>query len=80
MLGAHAFGVGDDGSGADAEGLGLITGRDADGCVGHHGNDADRPAAQFGADLLLDGGEVGVEIDEEPVDARGRRPGQWEPG
>ncbi len=38
------------------------------GGVGHHGNDADRPAAQLGADLLLDRGEVGVEIDEEPVD------------
>ncbi len=68
-LGAHAFGLGDDGAGFDAEGFGLIAGRDADGGVGHHGDDGDGTAAQFGADLLLDGGEIGVEIDEEPVEA-----------
>ena len=65
---AHAFGVGDDGSGADAEGLGFIAGGDAAGGIGHHGNDADGPAAQFGADFLLDRSKVGVQVDEEPVD------------
>ena len=73
-VGAHAFGVGDDGSGFDAEGFGLVAGGDATGRVGHHGNDADRTAAQLGPDLLLDRGEVGVEIDEKPVHvAAGRR-------
>jgi hypothetical protein len=28
----------------------------------------DGAAAQLGADLLLDGSEVGVEVDEEPVE------------
>ena len=67
-LRAHALGVGDDGSGAHAEGLGLVAGGDAAGGVGHHGHHADGPAAQLGPDLLLDGGEVGVQIDEEPVE------------
>ena len=66
-VGAQLFGVGDDGAGFDAVGLGLVTGGDAAGCVGHHGDDADRAAAQVGPVLLLDGGKVGVEIDEEPV-------------
>ncbi len=66
-VGAHAFGVGNDGAGPDAEGLGLVAGGDADGCVGHHGDDADWTAAQLGAHLLLDRGEIGVQIDEEPV-------------
>ena len=65
--GADALGVGDHGAGVDAEGLGLVAGGDAAGGVGHHGDHGDGPAAQLGAGLLLDGGEVGVEIDEEPV-------------
>ncbi len=68
-LGAHAFGVANEGAGADAEGLGLVAGGDAAGGVGKHGHNGDGPAAQIGADLLLDRGEVGVEIDEEPVEA-----------
>jgi hypothetical protein len=67
MIGAEAFGVGDDGAGFDAEGFGLVAGGDADGGVGHHGDDGDGAAAELGTDLLLDGGEVGVEVDEEPV-------------
>ncbi len=66
--GTHAFGVADHGSGFDAEGFGLVAGGDADGGVGHHGDDADGAAAQLGASFLLNGGEVGVEIDEEPVE------------
>ncbi len=53
-----------------AEGLGFVAGGDAAGGVGHHGDDADGTAAQLGPDLLLDRGEVGVEIDEEPVEQR----------
>ena len=68
-LRAHAAGIGDDSSGAHAKGFGFVTGGDANGCVCHHGNDADRAAAQLGTYLLLDGGEVGVEIDEKPVHA-----------
>ena len=52
-LGAHALGVGDDGSGSDAEGLGLVAGGDAAGGVGHHGHHADGPAAQLRPRLLL---------------------------
>ena len=66
-LGAHALGVGDDGSGPHAEGLGLVAGGDAAGGVGHHGHHAHRPAAQLGPRLLLHRGKVGVQIDEEPV-------------
>ena len=71
-LRAHALGVGDDGSGAHAEGLGLVAGRDAAGGVGHHGHHAHRPAAQLGPRLLLHRGKVGVQIDEEPVERRAR--------
>jgi len=83
-LGAQAFGVGDDRTGFNAEGFGLVAGGDADGGIGHHGNDADGTAAQLGADLLLDRCEVGVEIDEEPVETRDgaeilRGRGFWRP-
>jgi hypothetical protein len=66
-VGAEALRVGDDGAGFDAEGFGFVTGGDADGSVGHHGDDGDGTAAELGTDLLLDGGKVGVEVDEEPV-------------
>ena len=69
-LGAHALGVGDDGSGAHAEGLGLVAGGDAAGGVGHHGHHAHRTAAQLRPRLLLARGKVGVEVDEEPVERR----------
>jgi len=69
-VGAEAFGVGDDGAGFDAEGFGLVAGGDADGGVGHHGDDGDRAAAELRADFLLDGGEIGVEVNEEPVEVR----------
>jgi hypothetical protein len=68
---AHAFGFGNDCAGADTEGLGFVAGGDGHGGIGHHGDDGDGAAAEFGADLLLDGGEVGVEVDEEPVELRG---------
>ena len=67
-VGAETFGVGDDGSGAHAEGLGLVAGGDAAGGVGHHGHHAHGTAAQLRPRLLLARGEVGVEIDEEPVE------------
>ena len=52
-------------------GLGLVTCCDANGCVGHHGHDTDRTAAQIGPDLLLNGREIGVQIDEQPVERGG---------
>jgi len=69
---AHAFGFCNDGAGADAEGFGFVASGDGDGGVGHHGDDGDGTAAELGADFLLDGSEVGVEVDEEPVEFRGQ--------
>ena len=65
---AHPLGVGDDCPGSNAKGLGLITSCNATGCVCHHGDDSNGTAAQFGTDLLLTRGEVGVEVDEKPID------------
>jgi hypothetical protein len=69
-LRAHPFGVGDDGSRSDAEGLGLIARGNAAGSVGHHGNNAYRPPAQFGAHLLLHRSKIGVQIDKKPIHVR----------
>ena len=74
QVGAHALGVGDHGSGLHAVGLGLVTGGNANRCVGHHGHHAHRPAAQLGTHLLLHRGKVGVEVDEQPVQRAGRWP------
>ena len=67
-LGAQALGVCDDGTGFDAEGLGLVAGGDAAGGIGHHGHHAHGPAAQLGTGFLFAGSEVGVEVDEKPVE------------
>jgi hypothetical protein len=69
QAGTHPLGFGHDGTGSDAVRLGLITGGDAAGCVGHHGYDSHGLTAQLGAILLLDRGKIGIEIDEEPVEA-----------
>ena len=69
-LGTEAAGVGDDGAGFDAEGLGFVTGGDATGGFGHHGENADGLATELGTGLLLDTGEVGVEVDKEPTEER----------
>ena len=67
---AHALGFADLGSGFNLESLGLITGSDAAGCVRHNGHDGDGPVAQFRAQFLFDGGEVGVQVKKEPAHAR----------
>ncbi len=56
------------GAGADAACLGLVGGGDGTGGVRHDGNDGDGAVAEVGAELLFDGGEVGVEVEEEPVE------------
>jgi len=68
-VGAEGAGIVDEGAGFDAESLGLIAGGEADGGVGDHGDDGDGAVAELGSVLLLDGGKVGVEVDEEPVEA-----------
>jgi hypothetical protein len=67
-IGAHFFGIADGSAGFYAVSFGLVAGGDAASSVGHHGDHGDGAVAEIGARLLLDGGEVGVEVDEEPVD------------
>ncbi len=69
--GTHAFSVGDDGAGFYPVGFCFVAGSDATGCVGHHGHDADGLAAELGPVLLFTRGEIGVEIDEEPIQIGG---------
>ena len=67
-LRTHAFGVGDNCPGANAEGLSLVTCGNAAGCIDHCGHDPHWPAAKLGPQLLLDRGKVGIQVDEEPVE------------
>jgi hypothetical protein len=66
----HAFCLADLRTGADPVGLRLIAGRNSAGGVSHDGHDGDRPAAKFRPQLLLDGGEVRVQVEEEPPQPR----------
>jgi hypothetical protein len=68
--GTHPLGVGHHRAGLHAEGLGLVTGGKATGCVGHHGHNAHRTAAQLGPKILLHRGKIGVQIDKQPVQMR----------
>jgi hypothetical protein len=63
--GAELARVRDLGPGLHAEGLGLDARRDADGGVGEHRHHADGLAPEPGLGLLLDRGEVRVEVDEQ---------------
>ena len=63
--GTKPAGLGDADIAIEAEFFRLDTDGDAAGRLGHHRHDADGLAAQLRALLLLDGGEVGVEIDGE---------------
>ena len=69
-IGAHVLGVGHYGPGLNAKGFGFVTCCNANRCVGHHGHNAHRPAAQLGAHLLLHRGKIGVQIDKQPVQKR----------
>ena len=70
-LGADSLSLGDPRAGLDAEGFGLVAGRDAAGGVGEGGDDGDGAAAILGVELLLDRGEEAVEIDVEAGEAVG---------
>jgi hypothetical protein len=76
--GAEAFGFADLGSSADAKGLGLITGGDGAGGVGHNRDHGNRPIAQLGAEFLLDRGEIRIEVEKEPANTRLRGSGRVE--
>ena len=58
-------------AGLDAERLRLIACRDRRGAVGHHRRDRHGPASQCWIELLLDAGEIAVEIEIQPAE-RGR--------
>jgi hypothetical protein len=63
--GAEAFGVAHARAGLDAFGFCFVACGDAAAAVAGDGRDGDRFAAESGLDVLLNGGEVGVEIEEE---------------
>jgi hypothetical protein len=52
--------------------LGLVADGDTAARLSFHTNrhDGDRLTAQFGAKFLFDRGEIGVEIDKQPIDRR----------
>jgi hypothetical protein len=47
-----------------------VAGRDAAGSLRFHWNDGNGTPAQLRPQLLLDGGEIGVEIEEKPANER----------
>ena len=53
QFGTHAFGVGDHGSCLHAVRLGLVTGGNADGCVGHHRHHSHRAATKLRPRVLF---------------------------
>jgi hypothetical protein len=59
-------------AGFDAISLSLIANRYTAARLGFNtnGQDGDGLAAQFGAKFLFDRGEIGVEIDKQPIDRR----------
>jgi hypothetical protein len=63
--GTLLLGFADLGAGSDAEGFGLVAGGDAAGGVSDGGDDGEGTVAVGGVEMLLDGGEEGVEIDVE---------------
>ncbi len=65
----HPFRFADLRAGTNPEGLRLVACCDGAGSVGHDGHDGDRAPAEFRPQLLLDRGEVGVQIEEEPPQA-----------
>ena len=52
----------------DAKGLGLVAGRNAARGIGHHRHHAHRSPAQGRVELLLDRGEVAVEVDKQAAE------------
>ena len=70
QVGAHPLRLAHLGPRLDPEGLGLVTGGNANSGIGHHGDDAYRPSAQLRPDLLLHRSKVGVQIDKKPIESR----------
>jgi hypothetical protein len=56
------------GAGPHAECFGLITGGNGTGSVRHERNDGDGVPTEFGSKFLFDGGEIGVQVEEQPAD------------
>lgn len=69
--GTEFFCFADLGAGFNAKGLGFVAGCDANGGVGHGGDDGEGFAAVFGVELLFDGREEAVEVDVEEGEAVG---------
>ena len=69
--GAELFGFADLGAGFDAEGFGFVAGGDADGGVGHGGDDSERFSPIFLVKLLLDRRKEAVQVDVEEAEAVG---------
>src|SRR5260221_6439489 len=70
--GAEAARLGHLGAGLHAEGLGFHARHDANRGVGEHRHHAQGLAAQPRFDLLLHGGEIGIEVDEQRTKGHGR--------
>ena len=69
---AEQLGVRNTEAGFDAISLGLVADGDTAARLSFNtnGHDGDGLAAQFGAKLLFDRGEIRVEIDKQPIDRR----------
>lgn len=63
---AEAASIAHGDAGPDAEAAGLVAGGDTTGGFGHNGDNRDGKSAQLGAQLLLNRGEVGVEVEVKP--------------
>ena len=61
---AHDPGIADPGAGFDAECLGLVGGRDTARGFRQDRRHSDRPPAKRGVQMLFDGSEKGIAVDE----------------
>jgi hypothetical protein len=68
-IGAEPLGLADLGPGANSILLCFITGRDTAGCIGHDGYHGQGTVAQLRPQFLFHGREIGIEIEEEPLQA-----------
>ena len=68
-VGDAGAGFADFGEGFDAAGFALVAGGDDGAGVGHGADNGCGFAAEFGVDLLFDGGEEAVEVDVEKAEA-----------
>jgi hypothetical protein len=75
--GAHLPRVANLGPGFDPVFLGLITGRDGAGVIGIDRRNRHRLAAEFGLGLLLNGSEVGIEINDQSPERHASKMAQF---